>query len=83
MTGGVYCYSRHPQYLGYVLALTGVAAARRSGTSVALAGAAAAIYAAWVPVEEEHLARTLGEASERYRHRTRRWLGRGKVTPTA
>ena len=74
VTGGVYRYSRNPQYLGYVAALTGAAAVRRSGGSLALAAAAGAIYAAWVPVEEEHLTRTLGESYRRYRRRTARWL---------
>jgi protein-S-isoprenylcysteine O-methyltransferase Ste14 len=75
-TGGVYRYSRNPQYLGYVAALTGVAVARRSGASLILAAAAGAIYAVWVPVEEEHLTGTFGESYRRYRRGTARWLGR-------
>jgi protein-S-isoprenylcysteine O-methyltransferase Ste14 len=76
VTGGVYRYSRNPQYLGYILALTGVAVARRSAISLALAGAAAATYAVWVPIEEEQLTRTLGPAYEQYRRGTSRWWGR-------
>jgi protein-S-isoprenylcysteine O-methyltransferase Ste14 len=78
VTGGIYRYSRNPQYLGYVLALTGLATARRSGAALALAGATAAIYAVWVPVEEEHLRSTIGDAYEQYLHKTRRWLGPGR-----
>ena len=76
VTGGVYRYSRNPQYLGYVAGLTGAAAVRRSGASLALAAAAGAIYAAWIPVEEEHLTRTLGAAYRRYHDGTARWVGR-------
>ncbi len=75
VTGGVYRYSRNPQYLGYIAALTGAALAKRSGSSLTLAAAAGAIYAIWVPVEEEHLTRTLGGSYLRYRRGTARWLG--------
>ncbi len=78
ITGGVYRYSRNPQYLGYVLALTGAATARRSGAGLVLAGAAGAAYASWVPVEEEHLTATLGEAYDQYRRETARWLDRNR-----
>jgi protein-S-isoprenylcysteine O-methyltransferase Ste14 len=76
VTGGVYRLSRNPQYVGYIAALTGAAVARRSGASLVLAAAAGAIYAAWVPVEEEHLTRTLGAAYRRYHDGTARWVGR-------
>lgn len=36
-------FSRNPQYVGYIAALTGAAVARRSGASLALAAAAGAI----------------------------------------
>lgn len=36
-TGGVYRFTRNPQYAGYVLALVGLGLARRSGAVVALA----------------------------------------------
>lgn len=75
-TKGIYRYSRNPQYLGYVLVLTGAALARRSGTALASAAALAAAYAAWVPVEEAHLARLHGEPYERYLRGIHRWWGR-------
>lgn len=75
ITGGVYRFSRNPQYTGYVLALTGLGLARRSGGVLALAAATAAVYAWWVPVEETALRSTFGEPYELYRRRTARWLG--------
>ena len=83
VTGGVYRWSRNPQYAGYVAALTGLALARRSGAGLFLAAAAGASYAAWVPVEEEHLGHELGPAYEAYLSRTPRWLGRPRTTLTS
>jgi len=75
-TGGVYRFSRNPQYAGYVLALAGLGLARRSGAVVALAAAAGAVFAWWVPVEESALRHAFGEQYQRYLARTPRWLGR-------
>lgn len=36
----------------------------------------AAVYRAWVPVEEDHLAGHFGEPYRRYRDAAPRWLGR-------
>jgi protein-S-isoprenylcysteine O-methyltransferase Ste14 len=75
-TTGVYRYSRNPQYVGYLSVLAGAALARRSGTALAWSGVMAAAYAAWVPVEEDHLRIMFGQAYDDYRHRTNRWCGR-------
>jgi hypothetical protein len=56
VTGGIYRHSRNPQYLGYIFNLSGLAIASRSPSALALTGLLAASYAAWVPIEEEHLA---------------------------
>ncbi len=40
-TGGLYRHTRNPQYTGYIAVLAGVGLARRSGSVLALAGAAA------------------------------------------
>ena len=83
ITDGIYRYSRNPQYLGYVVTLAGLSVARRSAASLALTGLLAVVYARWVPVEEEHLARTLSEPYLSYRASTNRWLGRRrKQVPT-
>ena len=75
-TGGVYRYTRNPQYTGYIAVLAGLGLARRSAAVLGLAGAAALIFAWWIPVEERHLEQTFGDAYHRYRTRTPRWLGR-------
>jgi protein-S-isoprenylcysteine O-methyltransferase Ste14 len=74
VTGGVYRLSRNPQYLGYVLVLAGTSLAARSGAGIALAGAAAATFSAWIPAEEQHLEGIMGEPYQRYRRSTARWL---------
>lgn len=75
-TSGVYRWSRNPQYLGYVLLVTGAAVARRSGAALLSATALGVVYRAWVPVEEQHLVRLHGADYRSYQERTRRWWGR-------
>jgi protein-S-isoprenylcysteine O-methyltransferase Ste14 len=75
VTGGVYRYSRNPQYTGMVAALLGLSLLRRSGLAVALAAGMGAALRHWVPVEEAHLSRQFGEPYERYKAVTARWLG--------
>jgi protein-S-isoprenylcysteine O-methyltransferase Ste14 len=74
--GGVYRYSRNPQYVGFVLAGAGGAVARQSATAAALTAGYAAICAWWVRVEERSLHRTFGHDYDRYQQRTPRWVGR-------
>ena len=81
-TSGVYEYTRNPQYLGYLLALTGAALARRSGAALGTTGALAVVYADWIPVEEEHLTALHGHDYTDYTRRTSRWWGRHKSTDT-
>lgn len=73
--GGVYRWSRNPQYVGYLAALGGLAGARRSVPAAALTAGAAAAFTWWVPVEERHLAPVFGEDYQSYLARTPRWLG--------
>ncbi|MHC1559114.1 methyltransferase family protein [Actinomycetospora sp. C-140] len=73
--GGVHVWSRHPQYLGYLALLSGLACARRSMPAAASATGAAGALAWWVPVEERHLAALFGSTYQRYLLRTPRWLG--------
>lgn len=76
-TTGIYRYSRNPQYLGYVLALSGAGVYRRSLAALASAAALAAIYNSWVLVEERHLAALHGQSYLDYTRRTPRWWSSG------
>jgi protein-S-isoprenylcysteine O-methyltransferase Ste14 len=73
-TGGLYRFSRNPQYTGYALFPLGYAL---TGTSVM---AYVGVGLIWVLihftalVEEEHLERTFGEEYREYQKRTRRYL---------
>jgi protein-S-isoprenylcysteine O-methyltransferase Ste14 len=75
LTTGIYRYSRNPQYLGYVMALTGAGLSRRSGAALVSAAALALAYSAWIPVEEAHLTRLHGSCYTDYALQTSRWWG--------
>ena len=74
-TGGVYRYTRNPQYVGYVGFLAGVGLARRSAAVLGLASVAALVFRWWVPVEERHLEREFADDYRRYLKQVPRWLG--------
>ncbi len=76
LTGGIYRYSRNPQYLGYLLILTGMGTARRSGLALALGAATGLVFRWWIPIEERHLQRQFGEPYRQYLARVPRWFGR-------
>ena len=78
VTTGPYRISRHPQNVGWALALAGVAVARRSGQALAGAAAMWGSFAAYVPTEERHLRRVYGAEYERFAARTPRYLGRAR-----
>ena len=75
ITGGIYNYSRNPQYTGFVAATAGLAAARDSPRAALLAIELAVVMRAWVAVEERHLQRQFGTAYGRLRSRVPRWIG--------
>lgn len=75
-TTGIYQWSRNPQYLGYLLLLGGAAAARRSLTATAATALIAAVYAAWIPLEEEQLRHMYGHPYLDYLQGTNRWWGK-------
>ncbi len=80
LADGLYHYSRNPQYLGILAFVVGLGAARRSGLVLIESAVLMSAYAAWVPVEERHLARTLGQPYLDYCGTTRRWWGRRATT---
>jgi len=75
ITRGIYRYSRNPQYVGLVVALTGLALLRPSARAFLLAAILAAVYGTWVPCEETYLERRFGARYVRYRRATPRWFG--------
>lgn len=76
LTTGVYRYSRNPQYLGYLTALAGAGLARRSGATLLTTAVLGFAYAAWIPVEEQHLTALYGQGYTNYSRGTHRWWGR-------
>lgn len=74
-TGGVYRFSRNPQYAGFVIAGVGGAVARRSAFAAALAAGYAGICTWWVSVKEQNLERRFGVEYVAFRAGTPRWLG--------
>lgn len=78
-TGGIYRYSRNPQYLGLGLAATGAAIASRSGLAGLLAAAVWVSYRWWIPTEEHHLVRTFGTEYITYQAGTARWVGPPRI----
>lgn len=76
VTGGIYRWTRNPQYLGWSLVLAGTALAHRSWRGLALAVAYPAAIRVWLPHEERHLERQFGDAYRAYRRQVRRWIGR-------
>lgn len=74
ITGGLYRYTRNPQYLGLVAGLAGIAIAARSGLAGAVVAGAWAAFNRWLPSEERHLERVFGDEYRSYAARTRRWL---------
>jgi protein-S-isoprenylcysteine O-methyltransferase Ste14 len=80
---GLYRYSRHPQYVGYVVATVGGMLIPASTWAVPLLG----IYLLWwlaLPLAEEPwLLEQFGEDYERYRERVPRFVGLRSLDPLA
>lgn len=74
-TGGVYRFSRNPQYVGFVIAGLAGAVARRSAFAAALTAGYAAVCAWWVRIEERNLEREFGADYAAFRAATPRWIG--------
>ena len=75
VTYGLFRYSRNPMYLGFVLALLGIALAL--GTLSPLLGVAFFFLVAdrgYIPYEETMLAQKFGRDFQAYQAQTRRWL---------
>jgi protein-S-isoprenylcysteine O-methyltransferase Ste14 len=73
-TGGLYRYSRNPQYLGLIAALAGASLATRSGVAATITAGASAVLNRWVRSEESHLSRIFGTRYDEYREQVSRWM---------
>lgn len=75
--GGIYRFSRNPQYVGLAASVAGVAVVGRSWPALALAGAFWAGLWLWVTmVEEPHLRKAFGPRYGSYQARVPRFVGR-------
>ena len=76
ITGGVYRWSRNPQFIGCLLYLLGISLAGRSMFAFFLVIAASiVIYWYTVRLAEPYLERLYGEEYRLYKERTSRWFG--------
>lgn len=75
ITTGIYQWSRHPQNVGWALAMVGIAMAGQSAAALLLAGLFCIMFLIYIPVEERYLERIFGDEYRRYRERTARVLG--------
>jgi protein-S-isoprenylcysteine O-methyltransferase Ste14 len=75
VTGGVYSFSRHPMYLGFVLVLIGIAILLGALTPWVIVGAfIILIELVFIQVEEHMLSEKFGASWEDYKRKVRRWI---------
>jgi len=75
VTTGFYRYSRHPMYLGMLLALLGIFLLLGSFSPVVVLPIFMILVSRrFIIPEEEMLCNTFGEAYEKYKKQVRRWL---------
>ncbi len=75
VTGGLYRISRNPMYLGFLVALFGVAIVLGNFSSLLVAVGFFVITDRWyIKFEEEAMAKTFSDRYAEYKAKTRRWL---------
>lgn len=75
VTDGLYRISRNPMYLGFLMALLGVAIVLGSFSSILVAVGFFVITDRWyIKFEEESMAKRFGDRYAEYKAQTRRWL---------
>lgn len=79
VTGGMYAYSRNPQYVTSVLATVGLGIAAGSAVTLGLAGGLFCLYFLFVLNEERWLAQGYGQAFLRYMADTPRFIDERSV----
>jgi protein-S-isoprenylcysteine O-methyltransferase Ste14 len=75
VTEGVFRISRHPQIIGWLLQLKGLAIAAHSAQALAFANALWLILPRIIQLEERHLDDRFGDQYAEYVAGTPRWLG--------
>lgn len=75
VTTGAFQYTRNPMYVGFILALTGIALLLRSLTPfVVIPVFAVLITAVFIRAEEHMLQEEFGQEFQEYRQKVRRWI---------
>ncbi|MDX2264833.1 MAG: PEMT/PEM2 methyltransferase family protein [Hyphomicrobiales bacterium] len=74
VTGGLYAYSRNPQYVASIAGFLGVAVFVHTPEMLLLCGLAILVYSLMPLAEEPWLSKVYGEAFARYRARTPRFI---------
>jgi protein-S-isoprenylcysteine O-methyltransferase Ste14 len=75
ITEGVFCFSRHPMYVGMVLILAGLALLMGSATPwIVIVGFAVLVEFVYVRPEETMMEATFGDAYREYKSRVHKWL---------
>lgn len=74
VTGGIYAFTRNPQYTGWILLLSGAGIAGRSPLALMLALAVVVAMRIWTPHEERHLEEEYGENYVQYRRQVPRFV---------
>lgn len=75
ITDGVFRFTRHPMYLGFVLILLGIASLIGSLASfVIVFGFGIFMHVVFINFEEKKLEETFGEAWLQYRKEVRQWI---------
>ncbi len=75
VTEGLYRISRNPMYLGFLMALLGIAIVLGSFSSILVAVGFFVITDRWyIKFEEEAMAKIFGDRYAEYKAQTRRWL---------
>ncbi|NOZ24526.1 MAG: isoprenylcysteine carboxylmethyltransferase family protein [Nitrospirae bacterium] len=76
VTTGIYRWSRNPQFVGWVLMLSGISLAGRSGLAFVLTGVfTVVIHLYTTRMEEPYLERLYGEEYRRYKLKSPRYIG--------
>jgi protein-S-isoprenylcysteine O-methyltransferase Ste14 len=75
ITKGIYCYSRHPTYIGVFVQYIGIGIASASGLFLLLIVIQIALSASVVAAEERFCCENYGDTYRKYMNGTPRWIG--------